>query len=149
MAARCAARVGLMPITGNLFHHAIEMFLKGELIKTHSSTAPASPALGHKLDVLVKLGEVATARAIYEEDLAIAQRLAVANPSSAVAQCDLVMSHVKLGALGSTSDWLEALLLVEALSERGLVSPGDQPLLAFTRKHAKRRTMTSGVLEWL
>jgi hypothetical protein len=33
VAARFAVRSGLVPVAGNLFHHAIEMFLKGELAK--------------------------------------------------------------------------------------------------------------------
>jgi hypothetical protein len=34
VAARLAARAGLVPIHGNLFHHAVEMYLKGALVGT-------------------------------------------------------------------------------------------------------------------
>jgi hypothetical protein len=33
VAGRQAALAGLMPITGNLFHHSVEMLLKGQLAK--------------------------------------------------------------------------------------------------------------------
>ena len=36
-AARSAARSGFMPVCGTLYHHALEMFLKGRLINTYSS----------------------------------------------------------------------------------------------------------------
>jgi len=45
--ARIAAQGFLMPITGNLYHHAIEMLLKGRLAKEMSS--PDLKALGHDL----------------------------------------------------------------------------------------------------
>ena len=34
--ARFGALAGLAPVTGNLFHHAIEMLLKGKLAQTHT-----------------------------------------------------------------------------------------------------------------
>ncbi len=34
--ARFGAMAKLIPVTGNLYHHAIEMFLKGQLAKTHT-----------------------------------------------------------------------------------------------------------------
>ena len=39
IAARAAALAGLMPISGNLFHHTVEMLLKAGIIQ-HSRTAP-------------------------------------------------------------------------------------------------------------
>ena len=86
-------------------------------------------------DVLMKAGELPMARTRYEASLTIRQRLAAANPSSTAAR-DLIMSHVKLGTLGSTEHWLEALRLVEALLANGLLAPADQPLLALIRKQA-------------
>jgi hypothetical protein len=51
VSARFSALAQLMPVTGNLFHHALELFLKGSL----SSTIP-SPQLkkkyGHRLQAL-------------------------------------------------------------------------------------------------
>jgi len=35
--ARCGVRAHLLPVTGNLFHHAIEMFLKARLSQSMSS----------------------------------------------------------------------------------------------------------------
>ena len=34
VSGRFAARGGLMPVSGNLFHHAVEMLLKGHLATT-------------------------------------------------------------------------------------------------------------------
>jgi hypothetical protein len=39
VAGRYSAFAGFIPVTGNLFHHAIEMFLKGGLSKTGMSLA--------------------------------------------------------------------------------------------------------------
>ena len=36
VAGRLAARVGLVPVYGNLLHHAVEMYLKTELVKVVS-----------------------------------------------------------------------------------------------------------------
>jgi hypothetical protein len=47
VAGRYTAFAGLIPVTGNVFHHAVEMFLKGALAKTK----PLSDLkkLGHNL----------------------------------------------------------------------------------------------------
>jgi len=45
-----AAQSGLMPVAGNLFHHAIEQFLKGGLSTSHSE--PKLKKLGHDLNRL-------------------------------------------------------------------------------------------------
>jgi tetratricopeptide (TPR) repeat protein len=49
--------------------------------------------------VLVKAGDLAAARLRYEEDLAIAQQLAAANPSSTTAQRDVSVSLSTLGSV--------------------------------------------------
>jgi HEPN domain-containing protein len=49
--ARFAARAGLMPIAGNLFHHAIEMILKSHLSRT-VSTVELKDKFGHDLKKL-------------------------------------------------------------------------------------------------
>jgi hypothetical protein len=59
IAARGAALAGLMPVSGNLFHHAIEMILKAGII-THSVTMPFATtqkqlrSLSHDLDKIWK-----------------------------------------------------------------------------------------------
>jgi hypothetical protein len=50
VAARFAASAHLLPVTGNLFHHAIEMFLKGELTKHLDE--PERRRIGHRLTKL-------------------------------------------------------------------------------------------------
>ena len=50
VAARFAARAGLLPVSGNLFHHAIEMFLKAWLSRTLDLAELKK--LGHRLDTL-------------------------------------------------------------------------------------------------
>src|SRR4051812_41410629 len=50
IAARFAASAGLMPVVGTLFHHAIEMFLKGELCKRLSEQQRRK--IGHRLTEL-------------------------------------------------------------------------------------------------
>ena len=50
VAARFAARAGLVPIHGNLFHHAIEMCLKAALVGT--LTIAKMRQIGHHLPVL-------------------------------------------------------------------------------------------------
>jgi hypothetical protein len=51
-AARAAARAGFIPVCGNVYHHALEMLLKGRLINTYSSKELASRSLGHRLNEL-------------------------------------------------------------------------------------------------
>jgi hypothetical protein len=50
VAARLAARAGLMPIHGNLFHHAVEMYLKAALVRTLSIAKMRK--ISHSLPVL-------------------------------------------------------------------------------------------------
>jgi hypothetical protein len=47
VAARSAAWAGLLPVCGNLYHHAVEMFLKGGLSQTQS--LKTLKVLSHKL----------------------------------------------------------------------------------------------------
>jgi hypothetical protein len=51
VAARYAALAGagLLPVCGNLYHHALEMFLKSGLSRKHSLQDPKSKKFGHKL----------------------------------------------------------------------------------------------------
>lgn len=52
VAARLAARARLLPVHGNLFHHAVEMYLKAALIDTLSLAEMASRAYGHDVVAL-------------------------------------------------------------------------------------------------
>jgi hypothetical protein len=47
VAARSAAWAGLLPVCGNLYHHSVEMFLKGSLSQTQSLNTLKN--LSHKL----------------------------------------------------------------------------------------------------
>jgi hypothetical protein len=49
VAARATALAGLLPVCGNLYHHALEMFLKAGLSRTHSLQDLKSKNFGHKL----------------------------------------------------------------------------------------------------
>lgn len=50
IAGRYSARAGLNPTAGNLFHHAVELFLKGELANTHTEAQRRN--MGHRLSVI-------------------------------------------------------------------------------------------------
>lgn len=54
VAARAAARAGLLPVCGNLFHHAIEAFLKARLSLKHSlkGLKKLGGKTGHELPAL-------------------------------------------------------------------------------------------------
>jgi len=53
VAGRLAARVGLVPVYGNLLHHAVEMHLKTELVKVVSREDLRNPKkYGHDLEKL-------------------------------------------------------------------------------------------------
>jgi hypothetical protein len=52
VAARSAALAQLMPVCGNLFHHAVEMLLKARLSHSRSLHELSRPPLGHKLAAL-------------------------------------------------------------------------------------------------
>jgi len=51
VAARCGVRANLSPVTGNLFHHAIEMFLKARISQSISSREMKNK-FGHRLKLL-------------------------------------------------------------------------------------------------
>lgn len=50
--ARLAARAGLLPVHGNLFHHAVEMYLKGALVGTLPVEQMKKPPYSHDLTAL-------------------------------------------------------------------------------------------------
>jgi hypothetical protein len=51
VAARCGVRANLSPVTGNLFHHAVEMFLKARISQSMSSD-DMKKKFGHGLKLL-------------------------------------------------------------------------------------------------
>ena len=51
-AARWAALAKLMPVCGNLYHHAIEMFLKARLSQNYTLEQLSHHHFSHKLDKL-------------------------------------------------------------------------------------------------
>jgi hypothetical protein len=50
--ARFCASLFYVPVSVTMFHHAIEMLMKGYLVKTHSARLLASKAYGHNLQSL-------------------------------------------------------------------------------------------------
>ena len=50
-AARCGVRANLSPVTGDLFHHAVEMFLKAHISQSMSPREMKNK-LGHRLKLL-------------------------------------------------------------------------------------------------
>src|SRR5262249_40104873 len=51
-AARFSVHAGCIPVCGNLFHHAVEMLLKGGLAKKRKLSLSELKKRGHKLKVL-------------------------------------------------------------------------------------------------
>ena len=77
-------------------------------------------------DVLVASGDLSGGRARYEQSLQIRERLSAANPSSAEAQRDLLVSHMKLGRFpGGDSHWSKALEIALKLQSQGRLAPRD------------------------
>ncbi|MGF1606036.1 MAG: hypothetical protein ACFB22_06820 [Rhodothalassiaceae bacterium] len=88
-------------------------------------------------DVLEQAGDLAGARARYEAGLEIATRLAAANPGSAAAQRDLIVSFAKLGAIAPGAGWwAKGLAVAERLAADGRLAPADQWMLAELREKA-------------
>ncbi len=52
VAGRLAAIDGIVPVYGNLFHHAVEMYLKGALVGTLSVKQMRNPPYKHDLNAL-------------------------------------------------------------------------------------------------
>jgi hypothetical protein len=87
---------------------------------------------------LVAAGDLAGARTRYERSLAIAERLAQANPTSAAAQRDVLVSYRRMAQV--TQDvawWRKALSLAEELQRTGRLAPSDAGLLEFLRRQVQ------------
>ena len=102
-----------------------------------------SISFGHLGDVSVAAGDLAAARAYYEQALAISRTLADADPASAQKQRDLVVSHFnlfdledKLGNRAAARAQLAAFVAVwGALEAEGrLPSPNDRAILKSLRR---------------
>jgi hypothetical protein len=82
-------------------------------------------------------GELSGAQARFEQSLAIAERLAAANPTSAEAQRDLLVSHWRLGDLSDGEHhWSRALEIALDLHRRGLLAPSDAWMVDELRRRA-------------
>ncbi|MEE8585424.1 MAG: hypothetical protein V3T83_11280, partial [Acidobacteriota bacterium] len=94
----------------------------------------ASSGLG---DVEVAAGDLEAARRRFQQSLEIGQSLAEANPSSAAAQRDLIVSHAKLASLpGGGRHWVEALKIAEKLQREDRLAPRDAWMIDYLRQRA-------------
>jgi hypothetical protein len=84
--------------------------------------------------MLLRAGDLAAARTRYDESLAIAQRLAVVNPTSAQALRDLIITHVKLGTADLDAHWFEALRLYDQMAAKGLLTSTDREGMELVRQ---------------
>jgi hypothetical protein len=69
---RYAAFAGLIPVTGNLFHHAVEMYLKGGLSKQGTSLADLKKLYHHLPNIWTKYKAMFNDKALDQFDDAIA-----------------------------------------------------------------------------
>jgi len=77
--------------------------------------------------VLVAQGQLGAALQRFEQGLAIAQRLAQADPSSATLQRDLSISYWKLASIHNTTDgWQRVISQMESMKSRGMLRPADE-----------------------
>ena len=75
-------------------------------------------------------GELGEARQRFEKSLGMAEKLAAANPGSAEAQRDLIVSYAKLGGLTNERQyWQKGLAVAEALENAGRLAPRDRWML--------------------
>jgi hypothetical protein len=81
--------------------------------------------------------DAGTIAARYEASLAVAERLAAANPSSAEAQRDVWVSLWRLASLEGTGvAWKDVLARMEAMQAAGTLFPADQPFMEQARRLA-------------
>jgi len=92
--------------------------------------------------VLVLAGQLQDARCRFKQSLAIAEKLAKDNPSSAEAQRDLIVSYAKLAQVTSVVGWWKkALTLALELERTGLLAPktnGSSTTYVSTPKAGKK-----------
>jgi hypothetical protein len=83
-------------------------------------------------------GDLGGARRSYEQALEIHEKLARANPISAAAQRDLIVSYAKLAQVtGDKSWWKRALDVAETLHREGRLAPVDARMLEYLRERAR------------
>jgi hypothetical protein len=83
-------------------------------------------------------GDLGGARRSYEQALEVAEKLARANPSSAAAQRDLIVSYWKLAQVtGDKSWWKRALDVAETLHREGRLAPKDAWMIETLRQNAR------------
>jgi hypothetical protein len=80
-------------------------------------------------------GQREQALELYKQSLAIKERLAKANPRSAIAQRDLMVVYTKLGeASGERDWWRKALEVAERLNQAGQLSADDAGKIEVLRR---------------
>ncbi|HEX7838290.1 MAG TPA: hypothetical protein VF469_12535, partial [Kofleriaceae bacterium] len=80
--------------------------------------------------VAVQDGDLAGAKARFEEGLVIRRKLAQINPTSAEAQRDLIVSLFNLGKVAKDRSRLrEALQIARGLEQAGRLAPADHDIL--------------------
>ena len=95
----------------------------------------ASTELG---DVLVAAGELGEARKRFEQSLAMDEKLARENPTSAEAQRDLSVSYVKMGSVTKEMKWFRnAIKVLEKLDQEGRMRPTDRKYVELLRGRLK------------
>jgi hypothetical protein len=85
--------------------------------------------------------DAGTTAACYEASLAVAERLAAANPASAEAQRDVWVSLWRLASLeGAGVAWKDVLARMDAMQAAGALFPADGPFLEQARQLAADAT---------
>ncbi|HWA22006.1 MAG TPA: tetratricopeptide repeat protein [Caulobacterales bacterium] len=103
-------------------------------VKSARDESVAEDELG---DVLVKTGDLSGAKQRFEASLAVRDRLAAANPGSAEAQRDLIVSYAKLaGVFPGQGWWRKAHETAQKLAAEGRLAPADEWILDHCAKHA-------------
>lgn len=96
-------------------------------------------ALNELGDVLVAQGDLAGARARFQESLDIAKRLADADKSSASLQRDVWVSMSRLQRFPDSGvTWAKIAAVMEDMERRGVLLPTDQRFLAQARANATK-----------
>ena len=142
-AGRFAALTRCIPVAGNLLHHAVEMFLKSALIRTH--TLPELKKFSHKLPALwARFKEIHAAISCAHLDDAIAEldRFELLRyPDSVVKegmQVSMVVFRAHLARLPEGPQPPYHLVL-EDIDEVAMIAAGASALSgqAFKRNHAE------------
>lgn len=128
-------RIGRIDIARESYKSAIDatrtLARSGETRAQHD----LSVCLNKLGDLEVQAKDVGAARALFEEDLTIARHLAKAEPQSAEAQRDVIISLVKLAEVsGDRNHWVEASQSADALARSGRMPQSDAWMVEALRK---------------